>query len=362
VTLLTERPAGRTEEGRPAYPSEVLEREPQSAAQRIRLAWEAFHRRPRPREKASFYFRLATLLEAGIPVFQALRQAGGSKRIFDVTTILTAAASRGEPISSAMPNEPALFDPVEIALIRTGEEAGKLGECCSALATRFEAEQQDLDEFHAGVRYPVFLLHFAILVLPLPVIFQKGLGAYAASAIGCLAVLYGVVSALLLLHSAYRSEPRYASVLDSLPLLGRLRRLRAEARFARTFAAVHSAGLPFERCLTLASEASGLPERAGDVGLAAHALRQGAPLGQAVTLLPWLSADLVAAFSVGEKAGRLEESVGKVAQDLDRRARLAADRVRKTLPIVVYLLIAFWIAWHIVTGFSDTLSQIQQIR
>ncbi|MGH7150847.1 MAG: hypothetical protein ACREIU_09120, partial [Planctomycetota bacterium] len=57
-------------------------------ADRFRLALEIFRRRPSLHEKASFYFRLATLLDAGVPIHPALRQVGGSKRIADLAAFL----------------------------------------------------------------------------------------------------------------------------------------------------------------------------------------------------------------------------------------------------------------------------------
>ncbi|MGH7149392.1 MAG: type II secretion system F family protein, partial [Planctomycetota bacterium] len=257
------------------------------------------------------------------------------------------------------PGEPALFDPVEIAMIRAGEEAGRLAENCSSLASRFEAQHADREEVKTGLRYPLLLLHIALLVLPVQVLLDHGLGPYLVSSLGAIALLHGLRAAFALLNTAYLDDPRYARVLDALPVVGRLRRLRAQTRFARTFADLHAVGLPFDRTLVLAGEASGLPERAGDIGLAVHSLRQGAPLTRAISLLPWLPSDLVAAFSVGEQTGRLGETLLRVAVDLDRQAKNSADRMRKVLPLTVYLLVAAWIGWKYVSGWMDYYSQIR---
>jgi general secretion pathway protein F len=330
-----------------------------SPADRFRLAWEVFRRRPSFHEKASFYFRLATLLDAGIPIHPALRQVGGSKRTADLAAFLEAVAGRGEPLASAMPREPALFDPVEIAMIRAGEEAGRLAENCSALASRFEARHADREEVKSGLRYPLFLLHFALLVLPVPILLERGLGAYLFASVGPIALLHAIRIAFGFLNTAYRDDPRYARFLDALPVLGRLRRLRGQIRFTRTFADLHAVGLPFDRCLKLAGEASGLPERAGDIALAVHTLRQGAPLTRAISVLSWLPADLLAAFSVGEQSGRLGETLLRTAVDLDRQAKNSADRMRKMLPVAVYLIVGAWLGWRIVSGWMSLYSQIR---
>src|SRR5262245_34043449 len=75
--------------------------------ERRRLAWKTLRRRPRARETAAFYFRLATLLDAGIPIAQALRQVGGSGRLGHAVSLLSSAAGRGEPLAGVLSEEPA---------------------------------------------------------------------------------------------------------------------------------------------------------------------------------------------------------------------------------------------------------------
>jgi hypothetical protein len=74
------------------------------------------------------------------------------------TRVVAAAATvrRGRPLAEAL--APMGLSPEDVALIRMGEDSGRLGELLHELAAELEADRQFLGELLGGLVYPVFLL------------------------------------------------------------------------------------------------------------------------------------------------------------------------------------------------------------
>ncbi|HWO89692.1 MAG TPA: type II secretion system F family protein [Gemmatimonadales bacterium] len=73
---------------------------------------------------------------------------------------------------------PGCIAPFEAALLKLGEESGKLEECLNLLAEYFAAEQRVMLEVVRKTTYPMFVALAATFIAPLPVAFAGRLTAY----------------------------------------------------------------------------------------------------------------------------------------------------------------------------------------
>jgi type II secretory pathway component PulF len=272
----------------------------------------------------------------------------GRGRVGAAARALAQATAAGSPLAEAMEARPELFDALEAAIVRAGEISGTLAAACRSLARRFERETEFRRGLLAPLAYPAFLVHFAIVALPVPTIVSGGFGSYAWTVGGSLFALYGAGIGLVVLHFALEEDRRYGRLLRSLPMLGRAMRLLAYARFARALAALHGAGVAFDRALPVAGETLGVAAWAAEVRREAAAVREGEPLGAAVARLPAVPFEVAAAAEVGEASGSLEETLSRAASDLEDRGCEALARLSKILRVAIFLLVAGWIAARVV--------------
>lgn len=319
-------------------------------------------RSPSARAKSHFWFHLATVLDAGRSLPASLGTWAGRGRIGAAARALAAAAEEGVPLADAMAARPELFDPVESALVRAGEMSGTLGAACRSLAARFEREAEFRRGLLAPLGYPAFLVHFALLALPIPTIVSAGLGSYLWTVGGSLFVLYGGALGAIVLHFALEESLGYGRFVRSLPFVGRAIRALAYARFARSLAALHGAGLPFDRALPVAGETLGIAAWGEEVRRAARAVGEGATVGAAVARLPAVPFEVTTAVEVGETSGSLEETLSRAAADLESQGSAALTRLAKILPVAVFLLVGTWIGVKIVSSWAGMYGGFGAVR
>jgi type II secretory pathway component PulF len=185
----------------------------------------------------------------------------------------------------------------ETALVRLGEESGKLEECVRLLSEYFAAEDRMMRKLLARAAYPMFLVLFSVVFGPLPLVFQGRTGAYLVLAGGALALvaLFGG-AALMAVLRWYLDQPKY--------VLGRLLR-------SLTFAI--EAGLPLGKAAQLAADAT------GDSAVIAHVRsqsRQGGsrPLTATFAGCPHVTAPALAAMEVAEQTGDYDNSLRRLAE------------------------------------------------
>ncbi|MBE8372246.1 type II secretion system F family protein, partial [Leptospira borgpetersenii serovar Hardjo-bovis] len=71
---------------------------------------------------------------------------------------------RGVAFSETLRQWPAVFPPLYILLMRTGELTGKLDVCCRQLAQQQEDQQKLRKQVIKALRYPAFIFTVALLL------------------------------------------------------------------------------------------------------------------------------------------------------------------------------------------------------
>lgn len=100
---------------------------------------------------SKFIQMLSLLVEAGVPIHEAIRIAGGSVSnglYKDFLNELRYGVERGEKIADNLSKAPFLFPETVVAMISVGENSGQLGKISEKLATHYEQEvEHALDNF-----------------------------------------------------------------------------------------------------------------------------------------------------------------------------------------------------------------------
>ena len=317
------------------------------------------------REKQSLYHSLGQLVRSGVALDGALQSlagtaSGGQRRLLRA---LQKELRAGRTIGEAMAvQRPAVGD-LEVSLVAAGERSGRLDQGLVQLADYFGALAAAREGMLRKCAYPVFLLHFAILLGGLrTLVVGAGLSAYLRETFGALALIWGLVLVLALLIPLLLEAGAGSAVLDALlrrlPLLGKVRRAFATARFCAAYGMQLGAGINVLDALQAAARAS----RSGVVRAAVHRavpeVRAGAQVGPTLTASGAFPAEMMRAFSVGEQTGQLDAELTRLTAEHQAEAFRRLDTVAEWLPRLFYVAILLYVAYGIVTAYQGYLGEL----
>ena len=198
-----------------------------------------------------------------------------------------------------------LLQPFERALLSFGEESGSFEQSLVTLATHFKAEHKLLARVWSRLTYPLIVSLAFIVIAPLPLVFMGRAGAYWGSVIAGLALWYLAGG----------------SVIAALAVTYANRRDFVLARLARIIAAGIEAGLPLDRVVKLAVEATSHPQITAHVRRISNRELATQSLSETFAGCPVIPAEMTAAIKVAEVSGDFSGALRKLADlyDGDRR-------------------------------------------
>jgi general secretion pathway protein F len=252
-----------------------------------------------------------------------------------------------------------LFNVFETQLLRAALNAGSPQATYERLArslARAVAQQRVL---RARLLLPAIMLTLALLVQPVPLLFNGTLtpAGYLGKALLPLIVL--AVAAMLALRLARwlaSGEPAAGRatlerLLLDLPLFGRFHLRRNRRDFVESLALLLQAGLPLFDALPVAVSSVSNHLLRADLATLLPAVKAGAPLSQAVSALRLVaSAQLFAMVHTGEESGTLAQMLERFASAESEAVAHTQQEMMTWLPRVVYTMVALWMALQILAG------------
>lgn len=347
---------GRQEADSPRHARQLL-RERGLLPSRMRLASERMGAgvggatRMSAADLALLTLQLSTLVQAGLPLEQALQAVAQQSQKRRVSTVLSQVRDRvmeGQSLASALGAYPRAFPDVLRATIAAGERSGYLGHVLDQLAAYTEARQASRQKIQLALVYPALLMFACVAIVgfllgyvvpdvvkifvdsgqPLPWLTQamitlsQGVRGYA----WVLALM--LVGAGLLLRWSLRQPHwrwQWHRLVLRLPLLGGVFREMEAARFASTLAILGKSAVPLVDALEIAAAVIGnvtIRSRMCDV---ARSVREGGTLTRGLEAggdIPPLMLHMIAS---GERAGELDNMLARAAEQQEKTlaARIA---------------------------------------
>ena len=327
------------------------------------------------REVAIFTRQLALMLHSGIPVVSALQileesvQAAppwfGRLRLRhrppmgQVAGQLRRDILAGQSLVQAMGRHPQVFDELHVGMVEAGEASGALDQVLLRLARMLERRHQIERKVRGALIYPavvmatamgavgvliVFVIPtfermFAAADLPLPWPTRVVIGlADALQRHGWLVMIAIVLIAATLRRFRATASGRYAidRTLLQLPLLGRLQRRVAVARFTRSLGTLVGSGLRILEALDITSRSMGNHAVRDEVRDLQRRVASGsslaAPLRESKVFPPMV----VQMIHVAEQTGGLDEMLEHVAEFNEREVDVEVDCLLSALePLII---------------------------
>ncbi|MEX6502072.1 GspF family T2SS innner membrane protein variant XcpS [Pseudomonas zhanjiangensis] len=303
------------------------------------------------RDLALLTRQLATLIQAALPIEEALRAAAAQARLPRIQSMLLAVRARvleGHGLASSLQAFPAAFPELYRATVAAGEHAGHLGPVLEQLADYTEQRQQSRQKIQLALLYPLILMCASLLivgfllgyVVPDVVRVFVDSGQTLPALTRGLIVLsdwvkgWGWLALLILLLGpvalrwALRDEAfrrRWHGLLLRLPLFGGLIRATDCARFASTLAILTRSGVPLVEALGIGAEVIANRLIRDEVVVVARKVREGGSLTRALEASGQFPPMMLHMIASGERSGELDQMLARTArnQENDLGAQVA---------------------------------------
>ncbi|WP_127471111.1 type II secretion system inner membrane protein GspF [Thiomicrorhabdus aquaedulcis] len=332
-------------------------------AQQTHQAW--FGAKIKVDELALFTRELYTLLDAGIPLNQALKSLAGqaeSKTLTRFLSSLHTRVSEGYSLATAMEMAPAKVSHDIIATIQAGEESGHLDKVLSRLADAVEQRDQLNKKMKTALIYPALMVVVAVLivfflmvyVVPKVVsVFDNMQQALPPLTQGLLSVsefvqnqwpLMLVAAVALWLWSIWlmrQAKWRFKvhTLMMNAPGLKRFLIYAATARWARTLGVLLSSGVPIKDALTISAEVMTLDPMKQAVLKMVTQVREGKTVGTAMTDAGFFPPLLLNLVKTGEGKGQLDNMLLKGAKHYELSVETAAATLVSILePMLIIIM------------------------
>ncbi|MBI1847551.1 MAG: type II secretion system F family protein, partial [Candidatus Rokubacteria bacterium] len=194
----------------------------------------------------------------------------------------------------------------------------------------------------------------ALLLPPLFLWVPRSFGAYARAVFGTalpFAAGLGTVAAVAYLFRE-RAPEAFDRTLLSLPVLGGNLKKLALARFGESLAALYSGGVEIRKGLRLAVRALGNRWLEARCRGMAGVVERGGGLADALESAGVFPREMVGAVAVGERTGELDGALNAFARLAQEEADRAIRALLIAIPVLVYLLVALYVAVVVVSAFG----------
>lgn len=346
------------------YVSSIKEQRRKNAESRMRQLFSASTIRLGTSELATSTRLLATLLEAGVPLDEALAylvdqsDKGAHRRLFGQ---IRDSVLQGMSLHKAMEEQGKSFPQMYRHMVQVGESSGSLDKVLLRLADFLEEQARLKSKTRAALAYPALmalvgagvLMFLVTFVVPKVTRMLTDMGQTLPGptrfliAISDILSAYGWIMALvlgagLIALGRYRATTNGRFKMDRLilrlPFLGNIVRTIATARFSRTLGTLLQSGVPLLQALEISNSLLQNHYLHQSVVDNTKAVREGASLAQQIrsaALFPPLMAQMTA---IGERSGNMDSMLLKVADNQEREIEITLGGLLSLLEPVMILV------------------------
>lgn len=323
-------------------------------------------RRVPSKELAQFTNRLATLVNAGLPLVRCLRILEVQQKPGPLRECVSAVADDvegGAPLSEAVAKYPQVFDRLYVNMVRAGEVGGVLGTILQRLAAFAKKREEIKNQVRGAMAYPIMVMLFAGVILlstmlfivpkfesmfsdfgtDMPALTQLLLDVSNLLVTWWWVLLLAPVLVLVGFKLLLRS-PGFAYGVDRfklrIPWVGDVIKKTIVARFSRTMGTLLTSGVPILDALSIVGASIDndvVSEAVGDVH---DAIREGETMARPLAESGVFDDMVVNMIDVGEETGQLDEMLMTIAEDYELELDTAITVLFKAMEPLMLLLVA----------------------
>jgi type IV pilus assembly protein PilC len=301
---------------------------------------EARVKRVPAKSLAIFTRQFSVMIDAGLPLVQCLEllsKEEPDKKLATAIEGTKADVESGSSLADAMAKRPYAFNSLFTHMVAAGEAGGILDAILKRLATFIEKQAKLQSQVQAAMIYPVVVLSIAVIivmvilwkVIPAFTSLFEGLGAtlplatrvviWASKQVvfGMPFIVGGVMLGLYLFRRYYATTDgrmRVDRIMLRLPLIGKIFKKVAVARFCRTLGTLLSSGVPILDGLDITAKTAGNAVIEAAIRQVRSRIERGETIAvplRATNVFPPMVAQMIGA---GESTGALDTMLAKIAE------------------------------------------------
>ncbi len=304
-----------------------------------------FTHRIKTKDKVLFSRQLSTLINAGLPLVQSLRNVSGqtqNKKLQIIINDIITDVESGLAFSAALAKFPEVFDNVFINLVAAGEASGTLDKALDRIANQKEKDAEIISKVRGAMVYPIIVLCVMAAVVifmivgVLPTIEQVYKGIPGAELPFVTKALLGIAHftikfwwlEIILLIAIVFSTSRWARtiggkrIIDKLKMrawpIGRLFMKLYMARFTRVGSTLVASGVPLIQMLEITGKSVSNIHIEESIGRVIEKVKGGKALSDSLKGDPNFLELVPDMLHIGEQSGSVEQMLSKTADYYER--------------------------------------------
>lgn len=299
----------------------------------------------KPRDLLEFSTHMFTLLDAGIPLSQAVKNLSEETLNLQLRATLKKVFQQveaGSPLHVAMAQHSTIFPPQVTNLVQAGEESDTLPDTFKELERYLDWADQIRSDVRQATIYPsivmvavtgLLVLLFAFVIprfipvlhdlnVPLPFITVLVIGISEFTVNNWYFWIPMLLAAPLAWWVGRNYIPGFSSWRDrmvlNLPVIGELLQMLTLSKFVQNFAVLYQAGIPVLHCLELCRGLVGNQIVAEALHDVQRSIAEGSTINESLQRHQIFPPMMIQMISVGETTGNLPKTLMNVANYYNR--------------------------------------------
>ena len=316
-------------------------------------------------EMALFTKQFGTMLEAGLPLLEALNtqyRQTKNRLLKNAIRDIARDVEGGYTLAESMRKHKKVFSELYVNMVEAGEKGGALGEILARLAEYLEKMADIQRKIKGAMIYPIIVICVMIVAVTALLVFviptfadlYQGFGAQLPGLTriiigisnfvkGNILLILGITILSVALILGWYKTQSGKEVLDRvilrIPIIGPLVHKNALARFSRTLSTLLNSGVDLMEAMEITARTTGNRVVQHGIMKARNSIREGSTISKPLEqsrIFPPLVVQMVA---IGEQSGNLDEMLSKVADFYDKEVDAAVEALTTALePLIMVLL------------------------
>jgi type IV pilus assembly protein PilC len=348
------------------------------------------------RELAVFSRQFATLIASGMPMLRTLytlEEQTQDEQIKAAVAGVRADIEAGSTLEQAMERHPKVFDRLFRAMVRSGEQSGRLEEAMDRIAYQVEKADALRRQVKSALMYPALVFGFAGVVLiaivgfVIPVfakIFEELAEEHPEEAASlpmptqiCVSASefltgywYLIIPGLILAFVAFfkwKKTDRGHELWDRFKLripfkIGDVIQKVALARWSRTFSGAVSSGVPMLQAIRLTGETAGNVVVEHSMDDVYESVKGGGSIAGPIEDNPIFPSMVGHMVAVGEETGQLEHMLTKVADFYETEVDAKVKALTALIEPVMIVFVGGIVGFIVISMYLPMFSIYEHIR
>jgi type IV pilus assembly protein PilC len=333
--------------------------------------------------------QLSTMVSSGMTLLRAfyvLEEQVENNKLKETLSAVREDIEAGLLLSDALARHPKIFNPLYVAMVKSGESGGVLEESLLRIANQLEADDSLRRQVKAAMMYPAVVLGFSFIVLialiafivpvfvgvfkefggDLPAITKFTVAMSNAVTHQWYLLIGGMVGFIVGFRKWRKStwgRPQWDALRLKIPFkIGNTVQKIALARWSRTFSALYSAGVPIIQAIEVTGQTAGnavLEKAMVDV---VESVKSGGPIAAPLREAPIFPAMVAQMIAVGEETGGLDTMLNKVADFYEDEVAAAIKALTSILEPVMIVLVGAIVGFIVIAMYMPMFKVYDQIK